>query len=381
MKITNRIHSNSSVDKAGRQLLNSDNDEVHAILREWRGLHAYPLQSTVDILTDVAQQVDPGTIVAQRLKRLPSIKLKLQNQSQMALTQMQDIAGCRAVVSTAEDVYAVKEKFEQATRSTCNSGPQLIAHRTKDYIMEPKVDGYRSVHLICRYVGATDGTSPFEGLRIEIQIRSRLQHAWAMAVETASSVTDQALKAGRGKDDWLRFFRLISSAIALEEHLPTAPYTPDESTLFSQIKMLSKQLRVVSLFQAMSHAVSSFGPSNLQATDPNDMYLLTLDARKQRVSAVAFGKQESLQAVALYDKMERRSFNDPDVHVVLVSIESLTSLRDAYPSYFLDAESFVNIVKKYSEFGLARGAGLDPYGWASKMGYIDASDDDSQEPL
>jgi ppGpp synthetase/RelA/SpoT-type nucleotidyltranferase len=85
--------------------------------------------------------------------------------------------------------------------------------KPKDYIKEPKPDGYRSYHLICRYQGIhQDGA--YKGLRIEIQIRSAMQHAWATAVETIDAFTGQALKTNISGDvTWKRFFHAWEAAL------------------------------------------------------------------------------------------------------------------------------------------------------------------------
>jgi len=50
-----------------------------------------------------AKKIDKQAIIAQRLKRLPSIDAKLrQHASWMKLTQMQDIGGCRAIVRSVQ---------------------------------------------------------------------------------------------------------------------------------------------------------------------------------------------------------------------------------------------------------------------------------------
>jgi len=51
-----------------------------------------------------AQRISPAAVVAQRLKRLSSIGLKLQKNAWrfMTLTQIQDI-GCRAIMPTISD--------------------------------------------------------------------------------------------------------------------------------------------------------------------------------------------------------------------------------------------------------------------------------------
>src|ERR1019366_9744121 len=93
-----------------------------------------------------------------------------------------------------------------------------------DYVDHPKASGYRSYHLIYRYF--SDKKATHNGLKIEVQIRSQLQHAWATAVETVGTFIQQALKSSQGEEDWLRFFALMGSAIAYREHGELVPDTP-----------------------------------------------------------------------------------------------------------------------------------------------------------
>jgi putative GTP pyrophosphokinase len=90
---------------------------------------------------------------------------------------------------------------------------RLIRH--DDYVTAPKPSGYRSVHLRLRLpTVSSDRSSTYNGLNIEVQIRSRLQHAWATAVVTVCTFTQQALKSSQGEGEWLRFFQLMSSEVA-----------------------------------------------------------------------------------------------------------------------------------------------------------------------
>ncbi|MBU6438396.1 MAG: hypothetical protein KGQ77_12790, partial [Betaproteobacteria bacterium] len=61
----------------------------------------------------------------------------------------------------------------------------------------------------------------FNNQKIEVQLRTRLQHAWATAVEIVDAFTGQALKSGlklnSGDPKWRRFFALMSSVIAIRE--------------------------------------------------------------------------------------------------------------------------------------------------------------------
>lgn len=103
---------------------------------------------------------------------------------------MQDLGGCRAVLPDLNGVYSVAQSFLRAQHKH-----KLI--RQDDYVLKPKPSGYRGVHLVYSY--RSDRTETWNGLAIEIQIRSQLQHAWATAVETVGLFTNQARKSSMGK--------------------------------------------------------------------------------------------------------------------------------------------------------------------------------------
>jgi hypothetical protein len=64
-----------------------------------------------------------------------------------------------------------------------------------------------------------------------MQLRSRLQHAWATAVETTGDFIGQALKSNLGSEAWLQFFRLMAAAIAMEERATPVPDTPQNEAV------------------------------------------------------------------------------------------------------------------------------------------------------
>jgi ppGpp synthetase/RelA/SpoT-type nucleotidyltranferase len=108
----------------------------------------------------------------------------------MTLSQMQDIGGCRAIVSSAEGVAKLCASYAE-------SDLKHILHQTDNYIDTPKDSGYRGVHLIYRY--HSDRRQDYNSLKIEMQLRSQLQHAWATAVETVGAFVRQALKSSVGE--------------------------------------------------------------------------------------------------------------------------------------------------------------------------------------
>ena len=90
----------------------------------------------------------------------------------------------------------------------------------KNYIKEPNPDtGYRGIHLIYKYNSSK--TPQYNDLLIEVQLRTRLQHLWATAVETVGMFTQNRLKFNQGDDVCLRFLKLVSIIFAAEEEKKT----------------------------------------------------------------------------------------------------------------------------------------------------------------
>lgn len=75
--------------------------------------------------------------------------------------------------------------------------------RIKDYISEPKDDGYRAVHVIVKY----------DDRRIEVQLRTRIQHEWAFTVEGVTSRFGLDVKAGGGPPEVREWFAAVSEAM------------------------------------------------------------------------------------------------------------------------------------------------------------------------
>ncbi|BBX66946.1 RelA/SpoT domain-containing protein [Mycolicibacterium psychrotolerans] len=150
-----------------------------------------------------ALAVNPNAIVAERRKRLPTILDKLKRHPTMSVTTMQDLGGCRVVLKNVPEVEQLANVLRDLPRS------KNRVTKVYDYLRDdpgPRPSGYRGVHLVYEY-----GPSKVEyrGLRIELQIRTELQHAWATAVETMDLFSGSRLKYGKGEPEVLRYFVLV----------------------------------------------------------------------------------------------------------------------------------------------------------------------------
>jgi len=308
--------------------------EALAIINNWRSAHAYPLNTFQITLRARARRVEASVIIAQREKRLDSIHRKLIAKPTMRMTQMQDIAGCRAVFSRLSSVYKLVDVYKQ----------QKFDHsfrNEKDYIAKPKPDGYRSYHLVYEYVGSYQNKL-YSGLRVEIQVRTQNQHAWATAVEAVGIFTRQALKSNQGDSDWLRFFSLMGSALAAIERTPPVPGTPTtKSALVSELKTLANKISARTMLRAYNTTLSTLG----SAKDAK-YFIVELDPEEGRVTLRRFKAKESAEANRQYTELESRIHEDSRRQVVLVSVSDINALKRAYPNYFLDTALFSKLVER-----------------------------------
>ena len=125
-------YSRGSVNKAGNLLAANhwdDKDFINIgqmfdVINNWRSSHSYPLLASRMTLTGRARGIDHRAIIAQRLKRLESINTKLRNNENMALSQMQDIGGCRAERWTPKfgQVAKVDSDLRMERSESCRNG-------------------------------------------------------------------------------------------------------------------------------------------------------------------------------------------------------------------------------------------------------------------
>ncbi|MFI4976369.1 MAG: RelA/SpoT domain-containing protein [Caulobacterales bacterium] len=331
-----------AVNAAGRALaartFPMEADQVLQIVNNWRSSHAFPLNSVQNGLRQRARRFETNFDVAQRIKRLESIHAKLcrRQTESMRLTQMQDIGGCRVVFEHLPSVMGLVNLYKQ-------KGGENRFVGEKNYIEFPKSDGYRSYHLVYEYRGRREQVV-FNDLKIEIQIRTRLQHAWATAVESVGLLTRQALKSNVGSSDWLRFFSLMSTAIAAMEYCPCVPGTPDDSgDLIAEISSLTGSLGIIDKLSAYNVTIDHFAKGSVKGAK---YILLKLDFTARHVNYWSFKKSQSQRANIMYTSLEREVKPEEDIQLVLVAVDSFAALKRSYPNYFLDTTRFLDLVNK-----------------------------------
>lgn len=332
------LYSRKKVQKAGEVLIDSkasvgEKKQAMEVLSNWRAAHAVPMHSLLITLRQNVFKIDPQALIVQRLKRLPSILEKLKRYESMKLQRIQDIGGCRAILQNVDLVESLLERLQKSkTRN------KLI--KINDYLNTPKDTGYRGVHLVYKYNGRK---KDYHNLLIEIQLRSKIQHSWATAVELVGNFTNEALKSSEGDPDWLSFFKYVSAAFS---HLESRPVTKgiNGKNVKKEIQRLQKKLSVFTKLQAFVLSTNIIG----QNTDKsNDYFLLELDESARHISVTPFSYSNLEVANKMYSSLEQRAQGDPFFNVVLVSASSIQNLKAAYPNYFADSGEFIKNLKNY----------------------------------
>jgi len=175
-----------------------------------------------------------------------------------------------------------------------------------------------------------------------MQLRSRLQHAWATAVETTGDFIGQALKSNLGSDEWLRFFRLMASAIAMAENSAPVPDTPTgEAELKRELRTMVGKLNVIGTLQTYGR-IAQVRTDTARA----DLFLIATNPLERNVRVKGFLRAHSERAMEQYAATEKAMVGIPGAQVVLVSVDSINKLKRAYPSYFLESRVFINALRR-----------------------------------
>ena len=117
---------------------------------------------------------NPIENIISRVKKPMSIVEKLRRQGNPVTLEsigeyLNDVAGIRVICSFIDDIYRVADMLARQD--------DITVVQVKDYIKNPKLNGYRSYHMIVEVpVFFSDGKMP---MRVEIQIRTVAMDFWA----------------------------------------------------------------------------------------------------------------------------------------------------------------------------------------------------------
>ena len=140
------------------------------------------VKTKLQVLNDefsMTKNRNPIEFVKTRIKQPDSIATKLKKKGypitvESVRQHLNDVAGVRVICSFIDDIYKVADML--------SAQDDVVLIKTKDYIKKPKMNGYRSLHLIVEVpVFFSDHK---ENMRVEIQIRTIAMDFWASLEHT-----------------------------------------------------------------------------------------------------------------------------------------------------------------------------------------------------
>ncbi len=135
------------------------------------------VRTKLDVLNDemaVCSPHNPIEMIKSRVKKPRSIVEKLQRRGypisvDSVLDNLHDVAGVRVICSFIDDIYKIA--------AILGAQDDVTVLEIKDYIKNPKPNGYRSYHMIVESpVFFSDRKQP---MKVEVQIRTIAMDFWA----------------------------------------------------------------------------------------------------------------------------------------------------------------------------------------------------------
>lgn len=352
------IIKRSQATRVGKLLTADENTEdfqkALPIAQQWRNQHLEALQECFECLTSCSKE-HPQSIATFRLKRMKSIISKLSRpDSHYKLGELQDIAGCRLILP---DMFELKQ--------ACSAFKSLFAEEIKqdNYLQSPEQSGYRSIHFIPKF--DSHGSLAY---RVEVQMRTHLQHLWATAVESAGEIFDLELKNPQllkiesnpekreQAEDLLTFFRIVSSLFALEEGTTQIPgYQSDAKDLCNTLRKLSSSTKIIQRFQQLCDDQTTAKLINQNFDNPG-FFLIKFSSDSQYSVQEYYFEDSRREVLKKYNEAENNlmSIRNPEkeqfTNTVLVYTQNPQLLANAYPNYSANIKEFIERVEYYLYF-------------------------------
>lgn len=345
-------NSKSAVNRAGQAISEGcANQEDFDLVDNWRAAHGYVINTFQAWLKGHIGKQDFYIEFAQRLKRKNTVVGKLQRTDAngnfliSGVAGMHDFAGCRMIFESLDDLNHFRNYLHST--SVMRHVDHELRHSAEpdkyNYIAAPKFTGYRGIHDVYKhYPRGTDRQQtkkPWDGLLVEVQYRTRAQHAWATAVEISDLLDGEQTKFELQQSKRGHFFALASEIIARQhEGISRAFQGKSDAELRLALQSLEQELGILQRLKVLKQFEDE---ENLQKHNVLNIYrtennTLGLEVLPFRSPATAIAKASELEA------------SKSSLNAVYVRSDNPKQLRSAYRNYFNDPVDFVKIIQEES---------------------------------
>lgn len=340
--------SKSAVRRAGQAISagNATQTDFH-LVEQWRASHGYVINTFQAWLKGHIGKQHYDIEFAQRLKRRNTVIDKLQRKNKSGdslisdVSAMHDFAGCRIIFENINQLHDFRSVLH--SQKTMRNVEHKLRHDPDkyDYIEHPKSTGYRGIHDVYRHFPRgsvrSETKKPWDGLLVEVQYRTRAQHAWATAVEISDLLDGERTKFDLEITDRGRFFALASEIIARRhENLKRAFTDQSILQLQNELRALEDKLGILRRLELLKQfededSLQKHNVLNIRREHDGS---LQLEIIPFKTAEPAIRKASELEA------------NPDSINAVYVRSDNPKQLRSAYRNYFYDPVDFVRIIQE-----------------------------------
>lgn len=323
--------SKSKIDKSGSSMASElfrtieEEIEMEDVFDEYRKAHLEPLTHCTLELQSWLAEYKGRYYIAQRLKRKPQILRKLKRLS-VRLSQLQDIGGCRIIVEDNREVDALLHHIESKVK---DGGSGFTISRVTDYRQLGRDDtGYRALHIILDH----------SGYKIELQLRSRIQHFWSESIERTSVVYGYYIKEKEGDPSVIDYFKTLSNAFhEIESGRQLSAL--DRLRLNSMREAAESKIRESDRNKVLGSYVNTDIIRTLSQIETSkghafNNWIIIFDWNSGAFVSWDIVEREADSAVKAYVAKERQFPAKDGFEVVLIGSSDVATVKDTHSHYF-----------------------------------------------
>jgi ppGpp synthetase/RelA/SpoT-type nucleotidyltranferase len=322
--------SRTKIDKSGERLAKdtwtSEEQYIESeiVLDDYRKLHLEPLTEITLRLQSWLHEFGKDFYIAQRIKRKPQILRKLKR-FHVRLSQLQDIGGVRVIFDDNTHI----DGFVSFMKKKIAKGHFVAVERETDYREYGRDDsGYRAFHLILSR----------NNVKVELQLRSRIQHNWAERIERTSVIYGYYLKELQGDSRVLEYFKSLSYIFHEIENKrnPSANLINELETRRHECEKIIQSSDKKNVFKSSVNENFLKGmisrDANLKASFHNWMIVFDWSSGAFLNWRVINGKSD--EAIKVYVELEKQYPAETGYEVVMIGSSDVTAIRKTHSHYF-----------------------------------------------
>lgn len=303
-----------------------DNENDLVAILNFRNKNRKIFDSINKIFEEILEE-DDDFIVSKRLKRLSSIYKEIIHNN-VILSDMDDILGIRIIFNTLEEVinFSIALKY----RKNINN---FILLEEKDYIENKKENGYRAIHQIFQ---CNKKNSSNHKIKLELQIRTRLQNMWSNLLEFFKFLDINSTKNGVLKPHYIDFLKCLSILIEQKE---MNCYTKEH------IKYIVLEMEKIDKKYFITKKLNDLKVINEEIKEKTGGIILIFNSKEKTISHICL--KDTYALLEIYKTLEiyYKVFKSKYINIVYLEMEKLEKVKEIYSNYFFDMTEF----KKFME--------------------------------